>query len=77
MFGQVLRATREAKGFTQERLSHEAGADRTYISHLENDYKSPTLTVLFKICDALGVAPSTLIRQLESGTGFEYRSWNR
>ena len=40
MFGQVLRKARENAGLTQEKLSFEAGLDRTYISHLENDGSS-------------------------------------
>lgn len=77
MFGQVLRSTREAKGMTQDQLSYEAGVDRTYISHLENDHKSPTLTILFKISDALGVAPSSLVRAVESTPAFENAVWNQ
>jgi len=38
---------------------------RTYVSMLERDKKSPTLAVLFRLCDALGVRPSTLIARLE------------
>ena len=52
-------------GFTQEKLSFEADVDRTYISELENDHKSPTLDVLFRICDALDVRVSDIIARVE------------
>jgi transcriptional regulator with XRE-family HTH domain len=50
---------------TQEKLSFEAGLHRTYISQLERDIKSPTLDVLFRICDALGISPAGLISKVE------------
>lgn len=65
MFGDELRKAREAAGLTQEKLSFEAKLDRTYISMLENDKHSPSLDVLFRICDALGVSASDLIARVE------------
>ena len=65
MFGDELRKAREAAGMTQERLAFDADLDRTYISRLEHDKKSPTLDTLFRICDALGVAASTLVARVE------------
>lgn len=50
---------------TQEQLAFEAGLDRTYISHLENEKKSPTVSVLFRLCDALDIAASELIARVE------------
>ena len=66
MFGQELRDAREAAGLTQEKLAFVAGLDRTYISQLEHDKKSPTLDVLFRIADALGIAASELIARVEA-----------
>ncbi|MCH7725395.1 MAG: helix-turn-helix transcriptional regulator [Planctomycetes bacterium] len=65
MLGNELREAREKAGMTQEQLSFGADVDRTYISQLENDKKSPTLEVLFRICDALGVKASDLIARVE------------
>ena len=39
--------------------------DRTYISQLEHDKKSPTLEVLFRLGDALGVPAYRLIARVE------------
>lgn len=65
MLGKQLQKARLAAGMTQEELAFAASLDRTYISRLEHDKKSPTLDTLFRICDALGVAASTLISRVE------------
>ena len=56
---------RKSAGITQEQLAFEAGLDRTYISHLENGHKSPTVDALFRICPVLGIAVSELIAKVE------------
>lgn len=65
MFGDVLREARESAGMTQEDLAFEANLNRTYISHLENNKKSPTLETIFRLGDALRVPPSTLVARAE------------
>ena len=52
-------------GCRKKQLAFRAGIERTYVSHLENDKKSPTVQMLFRICQALDVSPSTLIARLE------------
>jgi transcriptional regulator with XRE-family HTH domain len=74
MLGDELKKAREAAGLSQEKLAFAAELDRTYISHLENDKKSPTLDVVFRICDALKIPASELIGRVEKtrsvkGTG--------
>lgn len=54
---------------TQEELAFKAGLDRTYISQLENEKKSPTVAVLFRICDALGIAASKVLARVEAKAG--------
>jgi transcriptional regulator with XRE-family HTH domain len=58
MLGEELRKARERANLTQEDLSFAAKIDRTYVSQLEHNKKSPTVDVLFRICDALGVTAS-------------------
>jgi transcriptional regulator with XRE-family HTH domain len=65
MLGNELRKAREAAELSQEELSFEAKLDRTYISQLENNKKSPTVDVLFRICDALGITASEFIDRVE------------
>ncbi len=65
MLGDELRKARESAELTQEQLAFDADVDRTYISMLENNKKSPTVDMLFRICQATGVAASEIIRRLE------------
>ena len=65
MLGHELRRARLAAKLTQEELAFRAGLDRTYISHLEHDKKSPTLNVLFRICDAMGISASRIVGRVE------------
>lgn len=65
MLGRVLREKREAAGLTQEQLAFAADVHRTYVSMLERGIKSPTVDVLFRICDALDVQASEVIAEVE------------
>ena len=65
MLGEELRKARREANLSQERLSFDAEVDRTYISELENNKKSPTLDVLFRLCDAMGIRASELIARVE------------
>jgi len=60
-FGRVLREQRERASLSQEELAKAAQLNRTYISLLERGIRQPTLETLFRIADALSVAPSTLV----------------
>ena len=66
MLGNELRKAREEAGLTQEQLSYAASVDRTYISQLENNRKSPTVDILQRLCDALGVSASGLLARVEA-----------
>lgn len=65
MLGDVLRTCREKAELTQEEVSFAANIDRSYLSQLENDHKSPTVDLLFRICDALGVSAAEVIARVE------------
>lgn len=65
MLGLELRTAREAAGLTQEELAHRAQVDRTYISMLENDRKSPTVDMLLRLCHAMDASASTILRNVE------------
>lgn len=51
---------------TQEELAFKAGLSRNYISLLELDQKSPTLQVLLRVCEKLGVSASKMIAKVEA-----------
>ncbi len=65
MLGDELRKARDDAKMTQAELSFAAEIDRTYVSMLENNKKSPTVEVLFRICEALGVSASEVIARVE------------
>jgi transcriptional regulator with XRE-family HTH domain len=53
--GSRVRALREAVGLTQERLAHNSGIDRTYVSGIERGARNPSLKTIARLADALGV----------------------
>ena len=65
MLGDELKKARDDAKMTQEQLSYAAEIDRTYVRMLENNKKSPTVEVLFRICKALGVSASEVIARVE------------
>lgn len=60
-FARNLKALRLARGFTQEELAHRAGVDRTYVSALERMVYAPSIDVLDRLAEAVGVEPWSLI----------------
>lgn len=64
--GQVLTQFRERKGLTQDILSGLAGLDRTHYSKLERGLHCPTLDTLFKIGQALDIAPHIILQAIEN-----------
>lgn len=65
MVGTVLQKMRLKAGMTQEELASKAKVDRTYISMLEHDKKSPTLDMLFRLCQAMDIKASQVIAKVE------------
>jgi ribosome-binding protein aMBF1 (putative translation factor) len=60
-FGATLRAARLSRGLTQEEIADRADFDRTYPSLLERGLRTPTLTALLKLAEALQIEPAELI----------------
>jgi transcriptional regulator with XRE-family HTH domain len=54
-FGKNVRACREAKNWSQDKLSEESGLHRTYISGIERGTRNPTIVVAEQIANALHV----------------------
>jgi transcriptional regulator with XRE-family HTH domain len=72
--GGALREARLAAGKTQEQLSVAARVDRTYISELENDHQSPTVAMLIRLCEQLGVLPSAILARVEAAQAANSRT---
>ena len=64
-FGIVISSLRVQKGLTQEGMSGLAGMARSHLAALENGEKTVKLDTMWRIADALGIAPSELIRKTE------------
>ncbi|NKX17295.1 helix-turn-helix transcriptional regulator [Ochrobactrum pseudogrignonense] len=63
IFARNLRVMRHAKGLSQEKLAHQAGIDRTYVSSLERCIYSPTIDMLATLADILEVSPLICFRR--------------
>ena len=61
---QNLVRVRTAAGISQEELADRAGLHRTYIGHLEQAARNPSLENIEKVAIALDVDVSDLITRL-------------
>ncbi len=59
--GRNVRRYRLEKDWSQEELAFESSLHQTYVSGIENGIRNPTVTVLKKLADALGVPPTALL----------------
>ena len=62
-----LRRVRVARGLSQERLAADAGVDRAYLGGLERQVENPTVDLLDRIADTLGVPLGELFVQPTMG----------
>lgn len=65
-FGQVLRSLRRDAGLTQEQLALAAEVERNFVSLIERGVNQPSIRVIFKLGDALGVQPSKMMELVEA-----------
>ncbi len=56
---KALKTVRKARGLSQEAFSDVSS--RTYLSSLERNLKSPTLSKLAELCEVMEVHPLTLL----------------
>jgi transcriptional regulator with XRE-family HTH domain len=59
--GGAIRATRKAKGLSQEALAELADIDRSYMGGIERGEHNLAIMNLLKIADALGLEASSLL----------------
>lgn len=53
--GNALRICRTARDLSLETVAERAGISTSYLSRLENDKREPTLAMIGKVADALGI----------------------
>ena len=59
--GQNVRRLCEAKGWSQEDYADRAGIHRTYVSDIERGRRNPTVIVVEKLAEPLGVTAGQLL----------------
>lgn len=64
--GKNVRRYRELKGISQEELAFDAELHRTYVSGVERGVRNPTVLIVGKLANALGVAPCKLLEYPEN-----------
>lgn len=60
-----LRRLRLLRGFSQERLAHDADVERSYVWKLESARENPTVEVLEKLTATLGVPLKALFEEVD------------
>ena len=65
MIGKIIKQLREEKHLSQEVLSGLACVDRSHLSKIELGLRSPSVTVLYKLADALEVKASNILHKAE------------
>lgn len=60
--GENLKTIRVEKGITQIQIAKSLGADRSFISNIENGKTNPTLSTIASLAKALGVPANELLK---------------
>jgi transcriptional regulator with XRE-family HTH domain len=63
--GEAIRALRDERGLSQERLSLDSGVHRNYIGGIERAERRPTLATVARLASTLGVRASELVALAE------------
>ena len=66
--GQNVRRLRKARGLTQEELAHGADIDTRYVGGIERGEENPTVAVLGRLAEELGVHPAELLKEYSAKT---------
>lgn len=61
LIGRRLRALREARRLTVAQLAEAAGVSKGFLSRLERDLTSPSVSTLMTLCQVLGASPGDVL----------------
>lgn len=67
--GERIRAKRLARGMSLQQLAEQVGVSRSWISQLERDLTTPSLSLLGRIAGSLGVSGGELLDGSNTETG--------
>lgn len=60
--GENLKKIRTKKNITQIEIAKILGADRSFVSNIENGKTNPTLSTITSLAKALGVSTNELLK---------------
>lgn len=60
--GENLKRIRIKKNITQTEIAKKLGADRSFVSNIENGKNNPTLSTITNLADAVGVSVNELLK---------------
>ena len=63
---QRLKEAREKAQLSQLELSYRSGVSQNMITYIETGKRTPTLTTLLKLCNALNITPAVLFADSSS-----------
>ncbi|MBQ9266207.1 MAG: helix-turn-helix transcriptional regulator [Bacilli bacterium] len=63
-FGKRIQYLRKKKGRSQEDFAFECGINKNYLSDVERGRRNPTLKILEKIANGLGITLEELFKGL-------------
>lgn len=63
ILGGNVRRLRVARGLTQEHLAQDAGIDLTYLGGIERGRRNPSIKVVGRLAQALGVEAVSLLEK--------------
>lgn len=63
--GVAVKTLREERGLSQEGLADRCHLHRNYVGGIERGERNPTLEVIGRLAEGLGLKPSELLRAAE------------
>lgn len=68
---ELIFKRRNFLGLSRDQLGYLTGYEQSSIRKIENGDRSPSLVATFRLLGALGLRPSTVMKQIEQEVGFE------
>jgi transcriptional regulator with XRE-family HTH domain len=76
-FAAEIKSRRVDQGLSQEELAFKAGLSRTFLGKIEVAQNQPTLSVIYRISEGLGIAPEVVMAATSNRYKKELRAQRR